>query len=552
MPSTALPVNSKKAVARIPAQSSNHRATSHRRNHQRDIGMLMLLLAAETVVSVAHPRQVMATEMLAAAIQLGYNVPTANSSSFSTSQNDNSKLLEPRTPHVPSLGGETESSDESEVPEDHATATPTVNGSSFGWIIGEMPSTNTPKKTHDTATIANSSLLERSTMHLSDSAATTRTSSRGGDVVSKPEGSVSKASIVLSNNNIIISSVVSFLSWREVVALRGVSKQWFQATLNVVSICRMPVSGAPALFIPYPASDVPTASSHTNNYYRSHNGNHLNHNATPEPLYWSSQTTAWMCPNCCATNSPARASCPRYGCGALSPATWDSQRLFFGQLRRDGTIPFVLWVLRDVAGIADKDIRSIENHRDKLTGRGKGCAWVTVSTHLTNNSSLSASPSLTSANSAAEKLLSLHHRAFFDTIHGVEGLWLTIPKTREELDCEASMRVTSNNNADGFKAKYHHEAATVSSHPSLPQNHPRHMPRSSVVVEATNPTQNTLTVNHFLGRGRNFPIHYIRGENGKIRYVHNPYFQCAPIPQSAISKPEPLITSPAVNGVEAL
>eukprot|EP00744_Colponema_vietnamica_P003120 GILI01004822.1.p1 GENE.GILI01004822.1~~GILI01004822.1.p1 ORF type:complete len:553 (-),score=129.90 GILI01004822.1:499-2157(-) len=536
------------APPRMGATLSNHRAATHRRNHQRDIGMLMLLLAAETVASVAHPQQVMATEMLAAAFHhLGDNGhhhhSSANPPSSFTSQHA-TKLLTPQAA-AESLDGETESSDESEVPEDHGVATPT-HGSSFGWVIGDVPASNTPKRMHDSATVANSSLLERSVMQLSDSAATTRTSSRGTAAAASRTDTpvVNKASSsVVFANNIIVNTVVSFLSWREAVSVRGVSKLWMQSTLNIVSVCRMPLSGTPALFIPYPAQEA----------IAPHRPFHMNHhNTTPEPLYWSSQTAAWMCPNCCATNSPARSSCSRYGCGAVSPYSWDSQRLFFGQLRRDGTIPFVLWALRDVAGISEREIRTIENHRDKVTGRGKGCAWVTVSSHPAANTDISTDGpfSLANAPSAADKLLSLHHRAFFDTIHGVEGLWLTIPSTAGDLDKEASMRGNNGNQQEGFRPKSHYQQEPmVSSHPSIPQHHPRHMPRSSVVVEATNPTHSTLTANHFLGRSRNFPIHYIRSvESGKIRYVHNPYFQMAPVPQPSMAAPQ-LVSNAAAEAV---
>ena len=415
-----------------------------------------------------------------------------------------------------------------------------------------------------------------------------------------------------ANASSLLQSVLSFLNWREAITVRGVSKSWFVASLGVASVCRMPTSLAPAVFIPYPfqhggaggqlngpAADSTTSSaagadnsgsrqkapfafggnivyaglSATNNNYQqqaagnhvkgTHHGAHAHPSSGGEALHWNSQTRPWLCAACGHTNSPYRATCnnnsntnPHHHhsatCNAVNPSHWNSQRLFMGQLRRSGTIPFVLWLLRDVMGVdIATNVMAVENHRDRNTGRGKGCAWVTVATHGNTTA-------------AAGALLSLHHRAFFDTIHGVEGIWLTAPDTAAALDSESALRSqrqpTSAATATGIlpSADSQQQQQIVALSPAVPAQHPRHMPRSSIVAEETSPQQN-LPQNLF-GRGRNFPLHFIRataanageGESEKapaaeVRFVHNPYYVHRSTPAAAVALPS-ASASAVLNG----
>ncbi|RNF01471.1 uncharacterized protein Tco025E_08584 [Trypanosoma conorhini] len=194
----------------------------------------------------------------------------------------------------------------------------------------------------------------------------------------------------------ILYHVLSFMSWRSVLQMRGVSKQFLSLSLSFVTVCRLPHSEAPVLFIPC------------------HEDLMANEAKVEAELY------------------PTRRPCEllKYGPLSDSPAnvkTCESpfcseQRIFIGQLRRDGTVPMIKWLLRTVLEIPSELLVAVENHRNRTSKRGKGCVWLTL------------------RDGAASEVISYHHRVFFDKVHHVEGVWLVPPRSKEQLFALATAR----------------------------------------------------------------------------------------------------------------
>lgn len=219
-----------------------------------------------------------------------------------------------------------------------------------------------------------------------------------------------------------IGLILAFLPWRTALKLRRVSRLWFEQSMNVVAICRMPKTGIPAVFIPCNKDLDATADS--DEQIIANNG----------------KSVEWVCDCCGYFNHERRILCGNRNCQNASPAHRSSTRVFLGQLRREGTVSMIRWLFNDVLGASDA-LSDIENHRHKVTNRGKGCAWVYVSD-----------------NNVADELLGLHRRSFFDTFEGVEGMWIVRPTHTEDLETEIKSR--------GFS-----------------MTHERHMPRSAFVAE---------------------------------------------------------------------
>ena len=94
--------------------------------------------------------------------------------------------------------------------------------------------------------------------------------------------------------------------------------------------------------------------------------------------------------------------CQRCGSGL------EMYRLFVGQLKRDHTLPSILWTIRMLC--PEVQVITVENRVDLTTQRNKGCCWITV------------------IDWTAEILLSFHRRVFFDILaHSdgqVSGFWV--------------------------------------------------------------------------------------------------------------------------------
>eukprot|EP01084_Bolivina_argentea_P233824 393736_1 len=86
--------------------------------------------------------------------------------------------------------------------------------------------------------------------------------------------------------------------------------------------------------------------------------------------------------------------CGNRACQVPAPTHQSAVRIFLGQLRRSGTVSFIKWLANHVMEDTNA-IMNVENHRHKVTGRGKGCAWVYVSNET-----------------SAMNLLSYHRRLF--------------------------------------------------------------------------------------------------------------------------------------------
>ncbi len=199
--------------------------------------------------------------------------------------------------------------------------------------------------------------------------------------------------VALGANAAIVGIVMSFLPWRRVLQMRGVNRLWFQQSLACAALLRMPSTGLPAVFVPC--------------------DRHLN--------AMEGELEQALAPD------------------AKQPAPGQA-RLFLGQLRRDATVPMVQWMMDEVFCCPAGSLVAVENHRNRMTMRGKGCAWAYV------------------AETAAQLILSFHRRVFFDMVGGVEGCWVVPPSQTEYLASEISVT--------GFLAQ-----------------RPRHLPRSGLVCE---------------------------------------------------------------------
>ncbi|RNF00286.1 hypothetical protein TraAM80_07686 [Trypanosoma rangeli] len=197
--------------------------------------------------------------------------------------------------------------------------------------------------------------------------------------------------------NDILHLVLSFLPWRCVLQVRGVNKKSLLLSLSFVTVCRLPHSDVPALFIPC------------------HEDLMANEGRLEAEL------------------SPTRGLCDALRCGPLSVSpsadvrarespSCNHQRMFVGQLRRDGTVPMIKWFLLTILQMPPESLVAVENHRNRASKRGKGCVWLTL------------------RDRAASDVLSYHHRVFFDSVWNVEGVWLVPPSYEEQLFALASVR----------------------------------------------------------------------------------------------------------------
>ncbi|ORC88010.1 uncharacterized protein TM35_000192540 [Trypanosoma theileri] len=214
----------------------------------------------------------------------------------------------------------------------------------------------------------------------------------------------------------ILLNVMEFLPWESLLRTRGVNKFFFRLSLSFLSVCRPPRSTTPALFIPC------------------HEDLLMNEDIIEAQL--SSARGSWVCSECGMLVN-LRTSRLKPCCQNSRP---EGQRMFIGQLRRDGTVPMVKWLMSTVLQVPSDALISVENHRNKTSNRGKGCAWVTL------------------RESAVSSLLKYHHRIFFDSVRGVEGVWVVPSHSREMLATVASVRGSMPDRA-------------------------KHMPRNTLVVE---------------------------------------------------------------------
>lgn len=219
----------------------------------------------------------------------------------------------------------------------------------------------------------------------------------------------------------IVSVVLSYLPWRKVVDVRRVSRTWFTASASVATLCRLPTSGVQAVFVPCLA-DLDAAEQRD------------------EQLMACDHGSPWKCGYCGFWNAQTRIMCGDRNCQQPAPSHRHNVRLFLGQLRRSGTVSFIKWLVRNLSDHCDA-IVNVENHRHKVTGRGKGCAWAYVATET-----------------AAATLLSHHRRVYHDIVGGVEGVWIVHERDIAALDDLVEKHGTSS-------------------------TRPRHMPRTALVVE---------------------------------------------------------------------
>ena len=192
-------------------------------------------------------------------------------------------------------------------------------------------------------------------------------------------------------------NIFSLLPWEAATQARALSKYHFGDALAHVTIARMPQSKVAAVFIPC-LEDL--------------DGDEM-------------AVEAELAPQLASADAPLSGG----------------QRLFLGQLRRTGTVPMVRWLVNKVFNAPPGALVSVENRRNTRTQRGKGCAWATINDAAT-----------------VERMLGAHHRLFFDTVEGVEGVWLVPEGHEDALQTEVSLR------NDGSA-------------------HAKHMPRGTIVVE---------------------------------------------------------------------
>lgn len=326
---------------------------------KKEIGMLMVILAAETVADCCITHETaLSTEMM------------ASPGGFLSTTPPGTRLVSMR-------GG---------FPSDPTVMVAAIAASSTAGDSDtgmSTPTTNSP-----TDSMPLSATLDRHTPSSAAAAATARE-----QLVMDPAAFAA----VVGTNAVIIGLVLSFLPWRTALQLRRVSRTWFRASLSVAALLRMPGTGLPAVFVP---CDRPLGAEE----------GPLEHALAP-PV-------------------DQAASC----------ATSGHERLFLGQLRREATVPMVKWLVEHVCGCLPGSLAAVENHRNRVTLRGKGCAWAYVTP------------------AAAAAIVAFHHRVFYDLVGGVEGCWVVPASEAAALSHE--IHVT------GYQS-----------------NRPRHMPRNGIVCE---------------------------------------------------------------------
>lgn len=211
--------------------------------------------------------------------------------------------------------------------------------------------------------------------------------------------------------------ILSYLPWEEVLNVRGVNKFLFRQSLSFVAVTRLPQTKTPAFFIACRED--------------------FDENEMEVEAALQLVQAPWSCPNCGLFNDK-RPVCSNIRCQAPRPVS--GQRMFFGQLRRNGTVPMVRWLVNYVFNAPSGALLCVENHRNSHTHRGKGCAWPTIQHEET-----------------VQHLLQAHHRLFFDNFGGVEGVWVVPRGAETALATEVSKRYNG--------------------------SHQKHMPRGTIVVE---------------------------------------------------------------------
>lgn len=262
-------------------------------------------------------------------------------------------------------------------------------------------------------------------------------------------------------------NVLSFLSWKEVLPTRGVSRFHFCQSLPFVTVARMPYTKLPALFIPA-RHDFDSCADEVEAKLK------------PRPLRASWSRTSAANPDDAVTlEKPADVGSSGTATSAENESPTAAQtngdgsaphRVFVGQLRRDGTVPMMRWMAHDVCGVPLSSILSVENHRNMLTGRGKGCAWMTLADAETK-----------------QTLIRAHHRMFYDVIDQVEGMWIVQPGQESVLQCEIEHRMRD------------------------VQEHHRHMPRRAIVIErpcapSTTKVSTTASAMRYRGSVKEMPF----------------------------------------------
>lgn len=201
--------------------------------------------------------------------------------------------------------------------------------------------------------------------------------------------------------------VCTYLSWRECLKLKALNNAWREATEEVVVQEMLPETATPAFFIRCPEG--------------------LLEDADVEAKLRCQHPAKWRCSTCGFCNSETRILCGNRSCQIPCVSHRDCARLFLGQLRREGTVPFLKWLVEGVFGSPDHPvtIANVENHRQLMTSRGKGCAWV----YLTNRA-------------MADTVMQYNHRVFLD-VHawtGREGVWLVEKDAQVALQEAAKVR----------------------------------------------------------------------------------------------------------------
>lgn len=500
---TTLPVPVSKTVVPLPGRTVGGVPIRQRRpTPKRDLSVLMILLAAETVACVSRDESV-STDMLGNSMpsmslhsSLSNGSPQQRathtkagrlgSSTSNTNKNHRSQSRTPTKDGVPAphddettsscgTGGDTESDETGAITpchyEEEEIMTPTVVA-----------------KDHNVK-VCNLSISSCSMIGLS--------------LQANPPSSQQRApstGATLSKNGRIMAEVFSYLSWREVIQVRAASRDWLRCSLTSATICRLPNSKTRAVFVPC-TQDL------------SENDESL------EASLISGNTHDWACPMCGMYNVYSRIQCGNSVCSTLSPAHWVAKRIFLGQLRRENTVTFVQWLFNRILDINPTEaLVSVENHRDRETGRGKGCAWVSINKR-----------------SNVEKLIAMHHRAFFDMYEDVEGMWIVHPK-----DAGALAKRTNNMQHANKNRRNGNNSSSSRTYWDWRQ-HAQHMPRSPIVAEATVDQESPKALftgphNLSLNIPRHFSVDPVR-ETIVVR--NNPYYRCEAPPADYVWTQKP-------------
>ncbi|KAG5479131.1 hypothetical protein LSCM1_02983 [Leishmania martiniquensis] len=347
----------------VPTQRSSKRMLN------REIGLLMLILAAQTITGMGNIQDSVLSTELVADSQNFRGRPSVNNENPSSSSYYSSASSDKHVPFMDISEG--------------------ISSSTAGSDVSE----NLEDDSDEEDVIA----------------------ARFASQLTAPK----RSSIYFTHNEDIWENIFSFLPWNAAIQVRGVSRFHFRQSLPRVTIARMPQSKLPAIFIPC-LEDLDS------------NEMEIESELAPQ------QQTQWSCPHCCLYNAQGSV-CSNSRC--QQPRPQNGQRLFLGQLRRTGTVPMVRWLVNNVFNASTGALVAVENRRNTHTQRGKGCSWPTINDEAT-----------------VRRMLDAHHRLFFDSVNGVEGVWLVPAGREKELQSEVSMRYNGG-------------------------AHQKHMPRGTIVVE---------------------------------------------------------------------